>query len=71
MTRAERMKRAAPTMAAVYERTFGVRLADRVGELLERYPDVVAPNWLSWEGHRITNAATTARLRDILTALQS
>lgn len=69
MTRAEKLKRAAPTMAAVYERRFGVPLAERVAALLEAYPNVVAPNWVSWEGHVITNAATTARLREILTAL--
>lgn len=70
MTRAERMKRAAPTMAAVYERRFGMRLVDRVKALLDAYPSVIAPNWLSWEGHIITNCATTRQLADLLHALE-
>ena len=68
--RAERLRLAAPTMAAVYQRTFGVALSERVRTLLAEYPAVESPNWLSWEGHRITNVATTAGLRALLIALE-
>jgi hypothetical protein len=55
--------------AARYESTFGVKLADRMTELLAKYPDVTAPNWISWEGHRFTNAATSKALRNWLQSL--
>ena len=56
--------------AADYEQTFGFPLADRIRGLLNQYPDVQSPNWLSWEGHRFTNAATTAALRRWLGVLE-
>lgn len=69
MTRAERIAKAAPTMAAVYERTFRVPLRERIADLLTQYPNVSSPDWISWEGHRITNAATSDRLAELLEAI--
>jgi hypothetical protein len=53
----------------VYESRFKVSLAARVTNLLEKYPDVVAPNFLSWEGEALTGADTSAKLRDLLATL--
>lgn len=64
------LRRVAPQMAAVYERTFRKPLRERVVELIQEYPNVEAPNWLSWEGYRITNIETTAKLRLLLAALE-
>jgi len=47
----------------------GASLRERVAELLAQYPDVRAPNWISWEGGTLTNVQTTARLRMLLDAL--
>lgn len=65
----ENVNRAAPTMRRVYENTFGVSLKSRVSELIERYPDVADPNWISWEGHSITNISTSEKLRILRDAL--
>lgn len=46
-----------------YQARFGKPLVERMGELLKAYPDVVSPNWISWEGHRFTNAANSRAFR--------
>lgn len=57
--------------AAAYENKFGMSLKTRVSELLAAYPDVVEPNFLSWEGESITGADTTEKLQNLLTALNA
>lgn len=59
----EKRKAAMRDCAVRYERQFPMRLSDRIEGLLAQYPDVIAPNWLSWEGLRFTNADTSAKLR--------
>jgi hypothetical protein len=63
LSRKEAIRRDRRKAAALYERTFGVPLAERIAGLLAIHPNVTAPNWLSWEGHRFTNAANTRQLR--------
>jgi hypothetical protein len=53
----------------VYEARFKVSLAARVTSLLEKYPAVVSPNFLSWEGEALTGADTSAKLRALLATL--
>lgn len=55
--------------AADYETTFRRPLVDRIRELLSDYPDVKSPNWLSWEGARLTNITTSNGLRRWLSVL--
>ena len=47
----------------VYEARFKVSLAYRVADLLEKYPAVIAPNFISWEGEKLTGADTSDKLR--------
>ena len=47
----------------------GPSLADRVAELLAKYPNVSAPSWISWEGGALTNCQTSDRLRALYAAL--
>ena len=53
----------------VYEARFRVSLAARVADLLERYPEVAAPNFISWEGGTLLGADTSAKLRGLLSTL--
>lgn len=66
-----------PTAAATISRQYAIRfrspiaLVGRVRDLLARYPDVAAPNFLSWEGEGLTHCDTSAKLRNLLAALES
>ena len=57
--------------AARYESAFGKPLAERIAELLTSYPEITAPNWISWEGHKFTNAATSRALKTWLADISS
>ena len=70
MTLTEKREQAMRDAAQRYETRFGVKLADRMRDLIASYPDVIAPNWISWEGHRFTNAANTKALRRWLAVLE-
>jgi hypothetical protein len=52
-----------------YEDRFNTSLIERMRALVVEYPDVVSPNWISWEGHRFTNAATTKALSSWIDSL--
>lgn len=53
-------------MAREYRERFGFRLLTRLGSLSHRYPDVQAPNFISWEGESLTGADTTDKVRALL-----
>lgn len=57
--------------SVTYYFKFGVHLETRVRELIERYPDVSAPNFISWEGEQETKADTTEALRQLLADLRA
>lgn len=57
-------------MAEIYAARFGVSLRDRLADLLAKYPDVQAPNFLSWEGEIFTRADTSEKMRALLGALR-
>ena len=50
-------------LAERYMVTFGWQLRGRLATLSHRYPGVVAPNFLSWEGEQLTGADTTEKVR--------
>lgn len=56
----------AARLANQYTDKFGFRLYTRLRNLSHKYPDVVAPNFLSWEGETITGADTTEKVRALL-----
>lgn len=56
--------------SVLYRLKFGLHLETRVESLLQLYPDVSAPNFISWEGEQETGADTTAKLRELLSNLQ-
>lgn len=53
-------------MALTYRHSFGFQLRNRLAILAHRYPDIVAPNFLSWEGETLTNADTSEKVRALL-----
>lgn len=50
------------TIARLYEAKFHVPLAVRLDDLIAKYPAIVAPSFLSWEGEIYTGASNTAEL---------
>jgi hypothetical protein len=69
MTHLSKRINAMRAAAQRYQATFGSPLAARLEELIAAYPNVESPNWVSWEGHKFTNAATTSALRRWLSAI--
>ena len=63
---------AARVAATRYALRFGGRsLRDRVAELVDRYPAIQSPAYLSWEGYAMTNCGTTAALKNLLATLDT
>jgi len=66
-----------PTVAASLARQyafrfpFGPSLVARLSGLVERYADLPAGAWVSWEGASLTQAETTAKMRALLATLTS
>lgn len=69
MNMLEKRKAAMRSAAARYEKHFNLPVADRMRELLAKYPNVASPDWLSWEGARYTNVTNSAGLRRWLAVL--
>jgi len=63
------------TPTTVLQYTYAARfrrdLRERVTELLVRYPNVVAPNFVAWEFGRESSCATSDELRGLLAALDN
>jgi len=59
----------AQKMAHEYRRTFGTSLYGRLRIISHRYPDVQHPDFISWEGEKLTGADTTFKVRKLLSKL--
>lgn len=53
-------------MAQEYRYRFGFQLRGRLSVLSHRYPNVSAPDFISWEGAELTGADTTEKVRALL-----
>jgi len=53
-------------MAKIYRERFGISLFGRLRIISHRHPNVVAPNFISWEGEPITGADTTEKVRNLM-----
>ncbi|NBW66822.1 hypothetical protein EBR44_13815 [bacterium] len=63
------------TTATELQDTYATRfqrdLRERVTELLVRYPNVVAPNFVAWEFGWESSCATSDELRELLAGLDN
>lgn len=57
-------------LATAYRIIFGRDLVERLHELIENYPDVTPPNFVSWELETYQGADTTAKLRALLAEVE-
>lgn len=58
-------------LSEAYRIVFGRDLAERLAELIAQYPNVVAPNFLSWELGCQQNCNTTAGLQVMLIEIEN
>lgn len=70
MNRVGRMMVGLP-LADAYRIVFGGDLHNRLVALIAEYPNVVAPDFLSWELGCQQNASTTAELRALLAEVET
>ena len=57
-------------LAEAYSIVYGRALVPRIKELIREYPDVRAPNFLSWELEAAQGADTTAKLKALLAEIE-